>query len=816
MGTTQQLAWTEQSEDPVFQVGPHARVQTVGDVRVLFVAGMPVLRVSRQDPVALRAYLAALVEADVVRQSLVSRSGLVTEATFHRDCKAFRDGGLGAVLSRAERGSKGPRKVTVSVVAEVESLRAAGLTYVAIGTLLGISDAAARLALKGRDPLGVREPQLPLLHDSALPSEAGVAATAGPMAPKGVERPEPAASLPSVEVAPPSASPSGQTPVAQMSSESAAPGAGEPIGPIAPTDTEEDSAEVAAVHQAVCTGSLLEQDSECARQIAMQRQMEWLWGRLGLIEEQSALFPPVARTKYAGTLLALALLSVTGLLEEVRRHLGKLSNGLYGVRSVVTTLIVMAMLRCKRPEQLKGFDPTELGAVLGLCRAPEMKTLRRKLKALSQDENQVVALVRARALRHAARHQEAMAFLYIDGHVRPYFGDKKLGKAHHTGMRIALPATTDYWVCDDKGAPVLVVITEGNKAMTKVIESLLQEVRQVVGPDVRPTVVFDRGGYSPKLFARLVKAGFDFITYRKGIYRKFPKSRFKPVAVRRAGRDVPTPVYDVQVRLKGYGLVRCVAVLRDDGGQTQVLTSRRDLSAAQVLFRMFSRWQQENLFKYLRESYALDALWTYQTVEADPDRLVPNPQRTALDKQITQLRALRQKQASLLGQLVHQSHPLDPSQRADELDAQRTAAARLAPLDQQIAALKTQRKALPKKVTLASVRESKDLLELARAPMLLTDVIKMTAFHLESMLLTALAPHLKRADQEGRACIADLMHLEGRLEPQADHLRVTLSRPSAPRYVRALEALCGHLNQMTPCFPETSLRLRFQVAPLPN
>jgi hypothetical protein len=35
----------------------------------------------------------------------------------------------------------------------------------------------------------------------------------------------------------------------------------------------------------------------------------------------------------------------------------------------------------------------------------------------------------------------------------------------------------------------------------------------------------------------------------------------------------------------------------DDGHQTQVITSRSDLSDIEVAYRMFERWRQENFFK---------------------------------------------------------------------------------------------------------------------------------------------------------------------------------------------------------------------------
>ena len=60
---------------------------------------------------------------------------------------------------------------------------------------------------------------------------------------------------------------------------------------------------------------------------------------------------------------------------------------------------------------------------------PGVKTLRRKLNSLATGEAAVVALGRAMAKRHVERSRKAVAFLYVDGHVRPYFGETTLGKA---------------------------------------------------------------------------------------------------------------------------------------------------------------------------------------------------------------------------------------------------------------------------------------------------------------------------------------------------------------------------------------------------
>ena len=81
-------------------------------------------------------------------------------------------------------------------------------------------------------------------------------------------------------------------------------------------------------------------------------------------------------------LLALPALARVGLLEAGKKTYGALHKGFYGLQSVLLTLSFMALLRIKTPEQIKRCNTGELGIVLGLDRAPEVKTLRRKLKEM--------------------------------------------------------------------------------------------------------------------------------------------------------------------------------------------------------------------------------------------------------------------------------------------------------------------------------------------------------------------------------------------------------------------------------------------------
>ena len=136
-----------------------------------------------------------------------------------------------------------------------------------------------------------------------------------------------------------------------------------------------------------------------------------------------------------------------------------------------------------------------------------------------------------------------------------------------------MPASTDYWINDRSGDPLLVITGEVDAALTKALPRLLREVRDLVGKQ-RVTIVFDRGGWSPKLFGAMIKDGFDVLTYRKGRCRRIDERRF---TIRRAELDghwVNYLLHDQPVGfLKGKLRLRQVTRLCDNGHQTQVITS---------------------------------------------------------------------------------------------------------------------------------------------------------------------------------------------------------------------------------------------------
>jgi len=540
------------------------------------------------------------------------------------------------------------------------------------------------------------------------------------------------------------------------------------------------------------------------------RVIDRFLARAGLLHDAVPVFSSNAAVPRAGVLLAIPALLKTGVFDCARIVYGDIGPAFYGLRTTVLTMLLMALLRIKHPEVLKEHAPAELGRLLGLDRAPEVKTLRRKLTVLAAF-NRAVPFGRELARLRLQTHGGAMGFLYLDGHVRVYHGKHQIPKAHVARMRLSMPATSDYWVNDQGGEPLFVVTAEANAGLAHMLPPLLTELRGLIG-ERRITVVFDRGGWSPKLFRNIIAQGFDILTYRKGRARSIPHGRFRDCAAVIDSREVAYRLADQGVWLLGGTLrLRQVTRLGDDGHQTHVITSRRDLPAIEVAYRMFERWRQENFFKYLRAEYALDALVDYQLDPANPERTVPNPLRKDMDRKVRQAKLELLELASKYGLDAFTSvEARRRTMRGFKIAASETGRA-IAAAELRVARLARRRSRLPLRVPVAQVVDGA-VLRLSTERKHLTNCLKMVAYQAESELTGLVAKHYHRADDEGRTLIQTALASTADLVVTDTELEVILAPLSSAHRTKAVSALCEELTAQAAVFPGSKLRLRYRVA----
>ena len=552
------------------------------------------------------------------------------------------------------------------------------------------------------------------------------------------------------------------------------------------------------------------EDQACEQGVAVKRTTERVLACIGKLPEAAPMFKATQAVAGAGVLLALPALVEQGLIEVGESVYGSLRSGFYGLRSVVLTLCFMALLRIQAPEQLKERAPGELGLLLGLDRAPEVKTLRSKLREMS--ERGLARLLHQRLTqRWASAEPDLLGLLYVDGHVRPYHGRKHELPKHHVQQRgRPMPGTQDFYVNDERAEPLLCVTAEATESLLAMLDAhLLPKVRSLVGPERRITIVFDREGWSPECFKRWKPQKFDVLTYRKGKQSRWQERFFAEVARTVEGREVTYRLAERRVKLSNGLWVREVRRLTDDGHQTAVITTCDDLSTFDVAHRMFSRWRQENFFRYMRHEFAVDHLCTNAVEPADPKRLVTNPQRTKLEKQ---LRSTRDS----LARLVIRRRQLKPGETArvngrtlseDGLDAL------ILNKEREIDRLKARVSELPKQVSLDEVLEPDKIVRLEPERKLLTDAFKMIAYRAESSLARLIEPFFARHEDEARKFLQSVFQATADLIPDQRRRRLTVRFHglSSPRATRALRDLCQVVSATDTRYPGTALRLRFEA-----
>lgn len=530
------------------------------------------------------------------------------------------------------------------------------------------------------------------------------------------------------------------------------------------------------------------------------RSAERQAARAGAISEAPPQICEGASLPLAGALIILPALAATGLLDAAGTVYTTGRAAFYGLRSLVLAVVFAAMLGEPRAEGLTRLAPTDVGRLLGLDRAPEVNTMRRRIEELAE-LGRADKLIDALARRHLETHPEVSGIFYVDGHVRAYHGSADVPKAHVARIRLAMRAEVDTWVCDRNGDGVLVWATPPGASLTGELRDTTTKIRTLVGPDARPTICFDRGGWSPKLFVELHLANFEILTYRKGPAPTEPASAFvEHDYTDDTGRTHNYLLSDRHIRLsydRGKRRFACRQITRLDpatGHQTQIITTRTDVDPAPIAHAMFNRWSQENFFRYMRAHYGLDALDTYATTADDPQRMTPNPARHHADRQLRDARRqlaaaeTTEGKASLAG-------------RAPTPELTDAFAAAHAEINRLAAAAKT----IPAKVPLSDARP--DAVRITPERKRIHDAIRMATYNAESALARLLAPHYPRAQDEARTLLREAFHTPADLQIIGNELHVTLNPLSAPRRTRAITGLCHELTATRTLYPGTNLTL---------
>jgi transposase len=763
-------------------------LSAAGDLRVIFLDGQPVMEFHVSDQAARDLVIVQLCEHGGLTEVAVAQAFGISRPTVSRARGKYALGGVEALVP--ERGPKGPSKIKDYKQRLMIAMAREGRSKVEIASRLGVNESAVRKALRrlGLEELAVRQTKLALQEpeqESAAGAAQGAVEPAQPVQARDVQ----AVACEAKQV--------------QIDVEAAAIEGG--AAPSVETPPAEDQLTV-----------VMSFDSD-----PQDRSLDRALARAGFLDDAAPVFGTQRNIRSAGLLLAIPILVMHGVFADAVRIFGTIGPAFYGIRNVVATLLLMFLARINRPEHLKEHSPRELGAVLGLDRAPEMKTLRRKIRRLSA-LGKSLEFMRQLARRHLQRKGSTKLWLLVDGHVSVYSGKRKLKKQHVTRLRISLPAVLDYWLNDDGGDPVLAVTGVAKKGMTKLVPGLIEEMRQQ--GEKRPvTVIFDREGWSPPMFARLdAMPGVFFLSYRKaGRKKKLPKlpaGEFVPYKGKIDGQAVECELADKSIHVD-YGprgkrkrlQMRQVSRRKQNGDQTHIVTNDRATGALLLAHHMFGRWGQENFFKYMGDESDFDGLWTYAMEVADDDQEVSNPERKKLAAKMNKIREHLEDLTRQYGErALDNQESQRPTMRGFKI-ANGDLTQELCRATEEWERMKQRYDSIPAIVPIRETLKGDKLRQVRVETRRLIHCFRIAGFRAESALRELLRPHYRRWRQDGRTIIQSMLQSSGDLEVRPGMLRVMLAPQSAQHRSRALARLCEELNALGTKFPGSDLLLIFSV-----
>jgi len=564
---------------------------------------------------------------------------------------------------------------------------------------------------------------------------------------------------------------------------------------------------------------------------ACTRIEERTYAAFGVCEGAPVRFEPCVDVPKGGVLSALPALLANGLMEGADSLLGTV-KGYYTTFHILLLLAFMALCRIKTVEKIRRESAGEFGKLLGLDRIPEVRCLRKKMDDLS------VGDTTKQWGSHLSKHwmdadTKSAGTLYIDGHVRLYHGSlTKPPRRYVSRERLCLRGTTDYWVNDAIGRPFFVVEKTVDPGLLKmlhrdIVPRLLRDIpNQPTDHELnsnphlcRFILVFDREGYSPAFFQQMwTKHRISCMTYHKHPGKDWPINWFKEQEVTMPNGETISMKLAEMGSLVGSGKnatwMREIRKLTETGHQTSLISTAYELEHTRLGARMFSRWCQENFFRYMMQHFAIDLLQEYGTQDLPDTEIVINPTWRDLNKSRASIQnKLRYRRARFAEMTMYPETEDNAAKYGRWIAKKAGLLEQIEQYERNLAEVKTDIKNISKHITWEELDEKDKFFQLLPGRKRLMDTVRMIAYRTE----TSMANLLKDQTTDmaaARSLLQDLYVTEADIlpQPENDLLLVRVHNASRPAANKKIEQLFNHLNEAEMKYPGTEMRLVYELS----
>jgi len=533
--------------------------------------------------------------------------------------------------------------------------------------------------------------------------------------------------------------------------------------------------------------------------------------------------------QHAGVLLALPALISQGLLRYESEF--NLEKVYYPTISIFLSLAILSLLRLKTLSGVDSLPSGELGKTIGLDRIPEVKTLRTRIAQFCKKTN-IDKWSLKLSKNWMEENPELSAALYIDGHIKLYYGhETSPPKRFVSRMRLCLSGTTDYWVNDVLGQPFFVVNkTISNGLIQTIKENLLDKFNSDVSNQPtqqelaenkyisRYMLVFDREGYSPDFFYDLWQDRISIATYKKNVTDKWDDEEFtEHTGILPFGTQKTIALAERGVLLQNKGSkkklwVREIRSKSKSGHQTSIVTTNYTLSIIMIGLYMFARWSQENFFKYMMQEFGIDTLVSYFKEKITDTTSLVNPEYRTLENDRKKMTSKLNRIKAKFATLTLQSEPIEEKAMEKYISKKEELKDEIEQKETEIEKIKLQRKHVPKKIIYSELPENEKFDNVINQRKHFLDTIKLIAYRAETALSNMAKEYMSHKD-ESRILLKQIYKTDANLIVDEVNQKLIVEIHSLAHWKDdvVLEKLCIAMNNTETKFPDSNLTLNYKL-----
>lgn len=453
-------------------------------------------------------------------------------------------------------------------------------------------------------------------------------------------------------------------------------------------------------------------------------------------------------------------------------------------------------------ENIKMHEDKKLHLLLGLNGLPSLRSFRRYLPQLIEQwdaEKMQQQLTKNYFLKNPVADE-----IYIDGHFMPYNGQYNTFSGYNPIRRFVQKGRSGYFLHNGDGRPFYYILSDGYQGFREYLLEISQKINSICRNKKKRNIllIFDRGGWGKTFCADLAEK-IRFICWRTGKSQPAADSQWKKILIYHRGNEYGEQISQTIEATekvepgKNKNPVHRYIFIRKEDKVSLAYSNDPDRSLEELVLSLTGRWGlQENVFKSLKK-IGIDRISSYQyekypaewLLERGQKQLVKNPELKILDEKI-----LKIKKEIVRIQKQPQFATNDVKTNTTAVRKKRQLIWIISRKEKKIASLEQEHKALPEKIYLKDLIESKGIVRLNSEKKRFMDFVKVISYNIQQDIVDAIRP-VYNNERDINMFVRQLLNRNARLSATADCIKIHFEKFHSPRKNRALNFLIELSNE---------------------